>query len=175
MGWRRQATEIPGVRLPEVERAHWSVLVWVNLGGLSPGDPTLDMAPDTEELLIEGAAAYGGEVLRAHGHVALAEFADPVAAIGFAMDLVARAGDRNGSAGAGAHVGRVKPAEDPILSHASRVAAGAVDLAEEGQTLVTGAVLVELGDDGFDRFERGSSFTAELDGEVMTLYPITPR
>lgn len=163
------------MRLPEVERAHWSALVWVNLGGLSPGDPTLDLAPDTEELLSDGAASYGGEVLRAHGHVALVEFGDPAAAIEFALDLVARAEDRNGSAAAGAHVGRVKPSEDPIVSHASRVAAGAVDLAEEGQTLVTGALLVELGDDGFDRFDRGPSFTAELDGETMALYPLRIR
>ena len=175
MGWRRQATDIPGMRLPEVERAHWSALVWVNLSGLSPGDPTLDMGPDTEELLGGGADSYGGDVLRTHGHVALVEFGDPVAAIEFALDLVTRAGDRNGYAGAGAHVGRVKPSEDPIVSHASRVAAGAVDLAEEGQTLVTSAFLVELGDDGFDRFERGASFTAELDGETMALYPITAR
>lgn len=175
MGWRRQATDIPGMRLPEVERAHWSALVWVNLSGLSPGDPALDMGPDTEELLGDGADSYGGEVLRTHGHVALVEFGDPVAAIEFALDLVTRAGDRNGFAGAGAHVGRVKPSEDPIVSHASRVAAGAVDLAEEGQTLVTSAFLVELGDDGFDRFERGASFTAELDGETMALYPITAR
>lgn len=163
------------MRLPEVERAHWSALVWVNLGRLSPGDPTLDMAEDTDELLRDGVDAFGGEVLRTHGHVALTEFGDPVAGIGFALDLVTRAEDRNGSAAAGAHVGRVKPSEDPVVSHASRVAAGAVDLAEDGQTLVTSALLVELGDDGFDRFERGTSFTAELDGETMALYPLTAR
>ena len=102
------------------------------------------------------------------------EFGDPVAAIDFALEIVP-AFDGGVPAAAGIHVGRVKPQEPPLCGHASQVAAAALDLAEPGATLVTGAVLVELGDAAFDRYARVGAGSAELDGEVMSLYGFSSR
>ena len=166
---RRQVGEVAGMRLPDVERAHWSTFVWVQLDDL-PAD--VPLAGD----VIEGAAARleGAVLLRIDG-LAFVEFRDPVAAIDFALEIVPPFDGGGVLATAGIHVGRVKPRERPLCSHASQVAAAALDLAESGATLVTGAVLVELGDAAFDRYARVGAGSAELDGEVMSLYGFSPR
>ena len=165
---RRQVGEVAGMRLPDVERAHWSTFVWVHLDDL-PAD-----VPEAGDV-IEGAAARreGTVLLRIEG-LAFVEFGDPVAAIDFALEIVPPF-DGGVLATAGIHVGRVKPQERPLCGHASQVAAAALDLAELGAVLVTGAVLVELGDAAFDRYTRVGAGSAELDGEVMSLYSFAPR
>ena len=165
---RRQVGEVAGMRLPDVERAHWSTFVWVHLDDL-PAD-VLEAGD-----VIEGAAARreGTVLLRIEG-LAFVEFGDTVAAIDFALEIVPPF-DGGVLATAGIHVGRVKPQERPLCGHASQVAAAALDLAEPGVTLVTGAVLVELGDAAFDRYARVGAGSAELDGEVMSLYSFAPR
>ena len=164
---RRQVGEVAGMRLPDVERAHWSTFVWVHLDDL-PAD-----GPEAGDV-IEGAAAREGTVLLRIEGLAFVEFGDPVAAIDFALEIVPPF-DGGVLATAGIHVGRVKPQERPLCGHASQVAAAALDLAELGAVLVTGAVLVELGDAAFDRYTRVGAGSAELDGEVMSLYSFAPR
>lgn len=166
---------MPGARLPRIEPAHLSVFVMADLAGLSPGDPALEMSDDPADLLEGGVEAYGGSPPSTRGHVALVEFAEATAAVGFALDLIERAGARNGWARAGVHVGRVKPDEDAVGGHAARVAAGLADLAEPDEVLITGAVIVEMGDDGFERFATGSMGAAELDDTSYTIYRIDPR
>jgi hypothetical protein len=164
---RKQVGEVAGARLPDVDRAHWSAFSWVEAG------TGWEEAPELRAFLDD--VASDGTVLLAHDTVALVETGDAVAAIDLALDLVARASAGGTWAKGGVHVGRVKSAEEPVASHASLVAAGAVDLADHGQTLVTGSVLVELGDAAFDRYARGTPFSAELDGETISLYPFAAR
>ena len=160
---RRQVGEVAGVRLPDVERSHWSVFCWVRRGENEDADA-----------IRAAASGSGGSVLFQGEGLAFVEFGDPVAAIDFALEVVASL-DAGVATAAGIHVGRVKAGEDPIGSHASQVAAAAADLAGFGETLVTGSVLVELGDAVFDRYTRGSPISAELDGETMSLYPFAAR
>ena len=160
---RRQIGEVAGMRLPDVDRAHWSAFCWISRHANEDEDA---------DGIRAAASRFGGSVLFQGEGLAFVEFGDPVAAIDFALEPAPEGGV---VAAAGIHVGRVKAGEDPIGSHASQVAAAAADLAEFGQTLVTGSVLVELGDAAFDRYTRGSPFSAELDGETMSLYPFAER
>ena len=65
--------------------------------------------------------------------------------------------------------------DDAVGRHAGRAATALAELADPGQALITGGVIVEMGDDGFERFATGSMGGAELDGTSYAVYAIRRR
>ena len=101
----------------------------------------------------------------------LAELADVVAAIELALDAVSSSEGLR----AGVHMGKVTAQDDALGGHAGRATSALAELADAGRVLMTGGVLVEMGDDGFERFVTGSMGAADLDGTSYAVYRISRR
>jgi hypothetical protein len=154
--YQRKLEHLPGFAITGSEPAHLTVIAVV----LGPG--VEDLASDVERH--DGRAAVDDDAL-------IAELPEVVSAIDLVLEATDRFNDRRG----GVHMGRITANDDAVSGHAGRAARALADLADPGQTLITGGVIVEMGDDGFERFSTGSMGAAELDGTSYAVYEIRRR
>jgi hypothetical protein len=154
--YHRKLEHLPGFAISGSEPAHLTVIAVV-------------LGPHVDVLVPEVERKDG----RAHVDVGAltAELPEVVAAIELVLDAVAGRDDRRGAV----HMGKITANDDAVGGHAGRAAAALADLAETGQALITGGVIVEMGDDGFERFTTGSMGAAELDGTSYAVYTIDRR
>jgi hypothetical protein len=155
--YHRKVELPPGYAIADAEPAHLTVLVCVT----GAGARRLRSA-------IEG---LGGRLDVPDADMVLAELPDVVTAIDLVLDAVADTDARR----AGVHMGKVTANDDAIGGHPGRAATDLADMAEPGEALITGGVLVEMGDEGFERFVTGSMGAAELDGTSYAVYRIGHR
>lgn len=156
MVYHRKLEHLPGFAISGTEPAHLTVIAVVR------GSRAADLASAVEGL--DGRAHIDDDALTA-------ELPEVVAAIDLVLDAIAERNDRRGAV----HMGKVTANDDAMGGHAGRAAAALADLADPGQTLITGGVIVEMGDDGFERFATGSMGAAELDGTSYAVYAIRRR
>lgn len=156
MVYHRKLEHLPGFAISGTEPAHLTVIAVVR------GSRAADLASAVEGL--DGRAHVDDDTLTA-------ELPEVVAAIDLVLDATAERNDRRGAV----HMGKVTANDDAMGGHAGRVAAALADLADPGQALITGGVIVEMGDDGFERFATGSMGAAELDGTSYAVYAIHRR
>jgi hypothetical protein len=154
--YHRKLEHLPGFAISGSEPAHLTVIAVVM------GARTADLASAVEGL--DGRAHVDDDTLTA-------ELPEVVAAIDLVLDALDAMIDRRGAV----HMGKITANDDAVGGHAGRAAAALADLAEPGQALITGGVIVEMGDDGFERFATGSMGAAELDGTSYAVYTIRRR
>jgi hypothetical protein len=155
--YHRKLEHLPGFAISGSEPAHLTVIAVVlgpSVGSVAASVERLDGRAHLED---DGALT--------------AELPEVVAAIDLVLDALAEQGDRRG----GVHMGKITANDDAVGGHAGRAAAALAELAEPGQALITGGVIVEMGDDGFERFATGSMGAAELDGTSYAVYAIRRR
>ena len=157
MVYQRKVELPPGYAIADAEPAHLTVVVCVT--GADAGDL---------RSTIEG---LGGRPDVSDAGMVLVEMGDVVTAIHLALDAVTDADGRR----AGVHMGKVTANDDAIGGHPGRAVTDLADMAEPGEALITGGVLVEMGDEGFERFVTGSMGAAELDGTSYAVYRIALR
>lgn len=156
MVYHRKLEHLPGFAISGSEPAHLSVIAVVLGTGVD------GLVSEIERS--NGRTHVAGEALTA-------ELADVVAAIGLVLDALDGRTDRRGAV----HMGKVTANDDAVGGHAGRAATALAELADPGQALITGGVIVEMGDDGFERFATGSMGGAELDGTSYAVYAIRRR
>ena len=157
MVYQRKLEHLPGFAITGTEPAHLTVLAVV------VGSRDGELVPEVERL--------GGRAHTAEDGTVTAELPEVVEAIELALGAVGGRADRRGAV----HMGKVTANDDAVGGHAGRVTAALADLAEPSEVLITGAVIVEMGDDGFERFATGSMGAAELDGTSYAVYSIGRR
>lgn len=159
MVYHRKVELPPGFAISDAEPAHLTVLVCVT--GIGADADAVRSAIERE-----GGRAHAG-----HPETVLAELPDVVRAIELALDTVTGDDRLRG----GVHMGKVTANDDALGGHPGRAVTDLADMADPGETLITGGVLVEMGDDGFERFVTGSMGAAELDGTSYAVYRIARR
>lgn len=157
MVYHRKVELPPGFAIADAEPAHLTVIACVCGTG----------AEELRARFDEAAA----RVEEPGPGMLLAELPDVVAAIELALDAVSGGEDLR----AGVHMGKVTAQDDALGGHAGRATSALAERADPGEALITGGVLVEMGDDGFERFVTGSMGAAELDGTSYAVYRISRR
>jgi len=155
--YHRKLEHLPGFAISGSEPAHLTVIAVLR-------GPEVDGLASEIERLDGRAHGAGGDTLTA-------ELADVVAAIDLVLDASEGRTDRRGAV----HMGKTTANDDAVGGHAGRAAAALAELADPGEVLITGGVIVEMGDDGFERFATGSMGAAELDGTSYAVYTIRRR
>lgn len=157
MVYHRKVELPPGFAIADAEPAHLTVLAVV------VGSRAGALASEIERL--------GGQARVFDGDRMTAELPDVVEAIELVLAATEERADRRGAV----HMGKVTANDDAVGGHPGRAAGALADLAEPGRCFITGGVLVEMGDDGFERFATGSIGAAELDGTSYAVYSIERR
>jgi hypothetical protein len=155
--YHRKVELPPGFAIADSEPAHLTVLACVRGTGAEERRTSIERE--------------GGRVRAPEPGAILAELPDVVRAIELALDAVSGGEDLR----AAVHMGKVTAQDDALGGHAGRATSALAELAEPGQALITAGVLVEMGDDGFERFVTGSMGAAELDGTSYAVYRISRR
>ncbi len=157
MVYHRKLEHLPGFAITGTEPAHLTVLAAI------VGPRAAELVPAIERL--------GGLAPVVSDDMVIAELPEVLETIEFVLGAVEALTDRRG----GVHMGKVTANDDAAGGHPGRVAVALSGLAEPGQSLITGGVIVEMGDDGFERFRTGSMGAAELDDSSYAVYSIVRR
>jgi hypothetical protein len=155
--YHRKLEHLPGFAITGSEPAHLTVIAVVT------GPRAADLVSEIEPM---GGRAHVGD-----DGALTAELPEVVAAIDLVLDALLERGERRGAV----HMGKITANDDALGGHAGRATALLAELADPGQALITGGVIVEMGDDGFERFATGSMGAAELDGTSYAVYEIHRR
>ncbi|MEO8476661.1 MAG: hypothetical protein ABI572_06370 [Actinomycetota bacterium] len=157
MVYQRKLEHLPGFAITGTEPAHLTVLVTV------VGSRASELVPAIERL--------GGRAPVVSEGMVTAELPEVLETIEFVLGAVEALPDRRG----GVHMGKVTANDDAVGGHPGRVTVALAGLAEPGETLITGGVIVEMGDGGFERFKTGSMGAADLDASSYAVYSIVRR